>query len=81
MLSSSLIVGGFVAAAGTALGLELTGLELFEKIGVEDRRADLVVARGPLTEIDQTAAIRAERNVFAREIDGFFADGAEEGFR
>jgi hypothetical protein len=64
-----------VAAAGAALGLELTGFELFEKIGVEDGGADLVIARSPLAEVDQAAAIGAEGNIRGVERDFFAADG------
>ena len=37
--------------------------EVFEDFGVEDRRADLVDAHGPLAEIDLAAAVAAERKV------------------
>ncbi len=55
-------------------------LELFEQIWIEDGRADLVLAGGPLAEINTTAAIGAKRRVFGVEKDGRVTGGAAKGF-
>ena len=49
----------FATTSGVKLGL----LKLFGEFGIEDGRRDFVVAGGPLAEIDQAAAVRAERDV------------------
>jgi hypothetical protein len=67
-----------VPAFATALGIELRLLDLFEEIRVENGRGNLVVARCPLTEIEETAAIGAEGNVWGVEWDFFAADGTVE---
>jgi hypothetical protein len=70
-----------VAAFATVLRVQLRLLNLFEEIGVEDGGGDSVLARRPLAEVDQAAATGAEGNVFVAEVNGLFADGAEEGLR
>jgi hypothetical protein len=60
--------------------LLLCVLEVLEEIGVEDGRAYLVVARGPLAEVDGAAAVGAEGDVGVGERDFFAADGALEDF-
>ena len=55
-------------------------LEIFEEVGVEDGRADLVVAGGPLAEVDDTAALGAEGDLGGVEGDFLAADGAVEDF-
>jgi len=62
----------------TAMGQVL--VEAFENLGVEDGRADLVVARGPFAEVEDAAAVGAEGEVFAGGEDDLAADGAEERF-
>jgi hypothetical protein len=61
-------------AAGVRAG------ELFEKIGILDGGADLVVAGGPLAEVEDAAAVGAEGEVFVGGEDDLAAGGAEEGF-
>ena len=51
-------------------------LKVFEQVGVEDRGANLVVARGPLAEVDGAATVGAEGDVGVGGEDGLFADGA-----
>ena len=55
-------------------------LEVFEEVRVEDRGANLVVARGPLAEVDGAATVGAEGDVGVGGEDGLFADGAGDGF-
>ena len=57
------------------------GAQVFEHVGIEDGRADLVDAGGPLAEVDLAAAVTAEREVLAIERDEFRAGGAAEEFR
>ena len=54
--------------------------QIFEYFGVEDGRADLVDAGGPLAEVDLAAAVRAEGEVLAVEQDQLGAGGAAEDF-
>ena len=54
--------------------------ELLEKVGVLDGSGDFVVAGGPLAEIDATAAVGAEGQVFVPGKDDGAAGGAAEGF-
>ena len=61
-------------AAGLGAG------ELFEEVGVLDGGGDLVVAGGPLAEVDAAAAVGAEGEVFASNEDDVAAGGAAEGF-
>jgi len=60
--------------------LLLRVLEVFQQIGVEDGRRDLVVARSPLAEVDGAATVGAERDVGGVEWDFFAADGAFQNF-
>jgi hypothetical protein len=55
-------------------------LEVFEEVGIEDGRADLVVAGGPLAEVNGAAAFGTERDFWGVKGDGLAADGAVEGF-
>jgi hypothetical protein len=48
---------------GVPAGSAPKPVEVFEHIGVQHRRADLVDARGPLAQVDFAAAIAAEREV------------------
>src|ERR1700761_1701830 len=54
--------------------------EFFEEIGILDRRGDLVVAAGPLSEVDAAAAIGAKGEVFAGGEDDVAACGATKRF-
>jgi hypothetical protein len=54
-------------------------LEVFEEVRIKDRGGDLVVARGPLAEIDDAAAVRAEGEVRMGGLDESFAGGTFEG--
>jgi len=55
--------------------------ELFEEVGVLDGSGDLVVAGGPLAEVEKAAALGAEGKVLAGGEDDFVASGAEQCFR
>jgi len=67
---------GFVGGVLLLVGV----LEVFEEVGVEDGGGDFVVARGPLAEVDGTAAVRAEGDFWGIGGDEFFADRAGDGF-
>jgi len=68
----------FCFAGGVLLLLGV--FEVFEEVRVEDGGGDLVVARGPLAEVDGAAAVGTEGDVGVGGGDGFFADGAGDGF-
>src|SRR5580700_10935601 len=52
--------------------------QIFEDSGIEDRRTDLVDARGPFAEIDLAAAVAAERKVLVTGAHDHCAGGAVE---
>src|SRR5271163_91147 len=56
----------------------LAGFEVFEDVGVEDGRGDLVGSAGPLTEVDLAAAVAAEGEVFVGRGDDGLAGWATE---
>ncbi len=63
------------------LAIVLVGTrELFEKIGVLNRGRDLVVAAGPFAEVDATAAVGAEGEVFVAGEDDVATGGTAKGF-
>jgi hypothetical protein len=66
------VTGGVVLLLGV--------LEVFEEVGIEDRRRDFVITGGPLAEVDGAAALGAERDFGGVEGNEFLADGAVEGF-
>jgi hypothetical protein len=54
--------------------------ELFEEVGILDGGGDFVVAGGPFAEVEDTAAVGAEGEVFVGDEDDFATGGAEECF-
>ena len=54
--------------------------EFLEEVWVLDGAGDLVVAGGPLAEVDTAAAVGAEGEVLAASDDDVAAGGAAEGF-
>ncbi len=75
-----MLVVGLVAVFVEGFALLLGVFDLFEEVGVEDGGGDLVVAGGPLAEIEEAAAVGAEGEVGVGGEDDFAAGGAEEGF-
>jgi uncharacterized protein (DUF885 family) len=74
---------GALRGWGTVFALpRLAGEQkLFEEVGVLDGRAEiLVVAGGPLAEVEDAAAVGAEGEVFVGGEDDLAAGGAEESF-
>jgi hypothetical protein len=65
--------GGLMASGGYFSGPRsfphVRAFEVFEQIGVEDGRADLVDAHGPFAEVDAAAAVAAEGEVFVGGLD------------
>src|ERR1035437_1905024 len=72
-LGASVVMGISVAATAQAS-------QVFEDFGVQDRRADLVDAHGPLAKVDLAAAVRAEREVLVFDSYEHTAGGAAEEF-
>ena len=62
-------------------GQGTTAKELFEEVGILDGGGDFVVARGPLTEVEEAAAIAAEGKVLVVDEDNVAAGRTEECFR
>jgi hypothetical protein len=56
----------------------LAGFEVFEDVGVDDGRGDLVGSAGPLAEVDLAAAVAAEGEIFVGGGDDGLAGGAAE---
>jgi len=54
--------------------------ELFEEVGVLNRGRDLIVAAGPFAQIDATAAVGAEGEVFVAGEDDVATGGTAKGF-
>jgi len=54
------------------------GFKVFEDVGVEDGRGDLVCSAGPLAEINLAAAVAAEGEVFVGGGDDGLTGGATE---
>jgi hypothetical protein len=52
--------------------------EVLEDFRVEDGRADLVDARGPLAEVDLAATVAAEGEIFVADADQHAASGTTE---
>jgi hypothetical protein len=73
------LFGVVVVATGVTLGLGAR--ELFEEVGILNGGGDLVVAGGPLAEIEEAAALGAEGKVLAGGENDFATSGAEECFR
>jgi hypothetical protein len=61
--------GGGLSVIGVSTAVGAETAQVFEDLGVEDGRADLVDAGGPLAEVDFAAAVRAEREVLVVETD------------
>jgi hypothetical protein len=74
-VSKELRVLIFVVLAVVFVG---TG-EFLEQVGVLDRGGDFVVAAGPFAEVEATAAVGAEGEVFATGEDDVAAGGAAKG--
>lgn len=62
------------------MALRVGAGELFEVVGVLNRRRDLVVAAGPFAEVEDAAAVGAKRKVLVGGEDYFTTGGAEERF-
>jgi hypothetical protein len=58
----------------------LGSLSFLKQVGVEDGRADLVLPRRPVAEVDGAAAVGAEGDVVGVQGDFLAADGTVEGF-
>ena len=71
----------FVVAFAATLRVKLRLLNLFEKLGVEDRARRLCSRRTPTCRGRSGGSDRSRRERLLEEIDGLLADGAEEGLR
>src|SRR5579859_2187409 len=66
--------------AKSCLAVTFVALEVFQQIGIEDGRTDLVNAHGPFAEVDAAAAIAAEREVLVSGLHQLLAGRAVERF-
>ena len=91
MVQAHAVFRAAAAAAGVAAGVELLivrafvvpageAAEVFKHFGIEDGRADLIGAHGPLAEVDAAAAVAAEREILVGGLDQLAAGWAFEGF-
>jgi hypothetical protein len=70
----------FAAAIRSVISAALVAFEVFEEIGIEDWRADLVRAHCPFAEVDAAATVAAEGEIFVRGLDQLFAGRAMKRF-